>query len=189
MTKNKIAYAFIAGILAIGITSAFAEPEFGKFVKSKSAWPGAGVGMGDPYPLPEIQGTVDVGKDIMSNDKIDAAREALEAARSEVGNDILSKAKIGLAEATATAEAEGKGIATSGNLGIQSGYLIYTFTVVSENQARKVIVDAGSGDVLHVSEPMPHDVLMLISGQRMHFEHAVQVLAPLGDKITLDEQE
>lgn len=167
MTKNTIAYALIAGLVAIGITSATlamaqtteTEPTF-----HVSGTPIAGFKVMDL--LPEIMGSINVGEDIMSSKK------------------------VSLPEAATIAEDETGGAVTTGSLGVQNGYLVYTFAVISEDQMRTVIVDAGNGEVLHVSEPHTVDaVSMLISGNHMmKFKHVSAPWAAIhAEKITSEE--
>jgi uncharacterized membrane protein YkoI len=74
----------------------------------------------------------------------------------QVANQILSEAKVAFPEAAATAAgAVDNGKVINGNLGVIEGFLVYSFTVVDdENKIFTVIVDAGNGEVLHTSEPM-----------------------------------
>lgn len=144
MTKNKLAYSLIA-VLAIGITSAslaVAEPVQDKLFQFGVA---STAGIRVESQIPDIKGTINVG------------------------NDILSSVKVGFAEAAALAETEGKGTVINGNLGVQNGYLVYTFSILSENEMKMMIIDAGDGKILHTSEPMPADASFLLSGHRAVF--------------------
>jgi hypothetical protein len=47
---------------------------------------------------------------------------------------------------------------------IEQGYLVYVFRVLAGDEVKTVIVDAGNGEVLHVSEGMEMDALSAISG-------------------------
>lgn len=167
MTKNKIAYALIA-VLAIGLTStsfAMAEPAQDKFLQFGGA-PAARVHIAGS--VPDIKGSIDVGKDIMSN------------------------VKVGFAEAAALAETEGKGTIVNGNLGVQNGFLVYTFSVLSGNEMKMMIIDAGDGKILHTADPITVDASSLLlsggHGHGMFFQHTIGALAPQ-DTTTLDEQE
>lgn len=155
MTKIKTMFALIA-ILAIGATTmsfALAQPIQDTF--QISAAPTAGIRV--EGPIPDIKGTVDVSK------------------------NILSSAKVGFAEASAIAETHTKGHVINGNLGIQNGYLVYTFSTILENEMRTVLVDAGDGKVLHTSEPITADtsVLLLSGGQPMFFSQAMPTMLAL----------
>jgi len=145
MTKNKLAYSLIA-VLAIGITSAsfaVAEPTQDKLIKSGVTSTG-GIMVGNP--IPDIKGSIDVGKNVLSGVKVD------------------------FAEAAALAETEGKGTVINGNLGVQSGYLVYTFSIMSGNEMKIMIIDAGNSKILHTSEPMPADASsFLLSGHGTMF--------------------
>lgn len=135
MTKNKIAYSLIAAF-AIGLTTtsfAVAEPIHDKSFQSGVAPTGVVVA-----GVPDIKGTIDVGK------------------------DILDKVKVRFAEASAIAESEGKGTIMNGNLGVQNGFLVYTFSVLSGNEMKMMIIDAGDGKVLHTSEPIPAEASSLL---------------------------
>jgi uncharacterized membrane protein YkoI len=139
MTKNKIAYALVAAVFAITVASmsfATAEPteknirqfQIGAIASSEMV-----------NPIPEINGSVNIG------------------------DDLLSKAKIDLAEATVIAQNEVKGTVTSASLAVQNSYLVYTVSVLIDNQIKTVIVDAGNGSVLHVTDGMPADVVSMLT--------------------------
>ncbi|MBI5697538.1 MAG: hypothetical protein HZC29_03380 [Thaumarchaeota archaeon] len=164
MTKNKIAYALIAAF-AIGLTTtslAVAEPMHDKFFQFGVA-PTAGVHIASS--IPDIKGSVDIGKDIISN------------------------VKVGFAEASAIAESEGKGTIINGNLGVQNGFLVYTFSVLSENEMKMMIIDAGDGKILHTSEPIPAEAssLLLSGGHAMFFKSAMPAAIELSDGTNIEE--
>ena len=167
MTKNKTAYALIAGILAITISASFAMAEPVE-TKDKSIQfrtgptPAGGMLLG---PFPEIKGSVDVGKDVMSSVKID------------------------FPEAASIAETKEGGAVVNGNLGVQNGYLVYTFSVVSDNQMRIVIVDAGDGKVLYTSEPIQSNAAsLLFSGGVFHQAMPVVIGFQNDGNFTFDQQ-
>lgn len=165
MTKNKLAYALIA-VLAIGITSvsiAVAEPVQDKIFKFGIA-PTAGIQISSP--VPDIKGSVDIGRDILSSVKVD------------------------FAEAAAIAETQGKGTVINGNLGVQNGFLVYTFSILSENEMKMMIVDAGNGKVLHTSEPMPADAssLLLSGGYAVFFDTMLPPTIGFSDDANIEEQ-
>ena len=86
--------------------------------------------------MPRINGTINVGETI--KDFID------------------DNLKVTLSQASETAaKLAENGIVIGGHLGVVQGYLVYTLYVVNpdDKTGRMVIVDAGSGEVLHASEP------------------------------------
>ena len=86
--------------------------------------------------MPRINGTVNAGETM-----------------KDFINDNL-KVTLSQASETAAKQAE-NGVVVGGHLGVVQGYLVYTLYVVNpdEHTGRMVIVDAGSGEVLHASEP------------------------------------
>lgn len=170
MTKNKIAYALVAAVFVVSMASvslATAETAETKDTKHFKVASLAGQ-WGMANMLPDFTGSVNVGDNLLAN------------------------AKIGLAEAVAIAENEAKGTATNGNLGIQNDYLVYTVSVMSENQLKSVIVDAGDGKVLYVSDGIPTDVSsILLGGHGLGFFHraiAEPVPIPMDENLTFEEQ-
>jgi uncharacterized membrane protein YkoI len=75
------------------------------------------------------------------------------------GNEIMSKVKIDFVDAANSASKAAGGHVIGGDLTIANGYVVYSFRVISGDQEKNVIVDAGSGEVLHTSEAMQVDLL------------------------------
>lgn len=67
----------------------------------------------------------------------------------------MSKVKINFGHAANTATNAAGGHVIGGDLTIVNGYVVYQFRVISGDQEKTVIVDAGSGEVLYTSEGMP----------------------------------
>lgn len=166
MTKNKIAYALIAAVFAVSIASvsfATAEPSQKDVLKFKAD----GIaGFRAASMMPEITGTVNVG------------------------DDMLAKAKTGLSEAVTSAESDAKGTATSANLGVQNGYLVYNVSVLSSGELKTVIIDAGNGKVLHISDGIPVDAFsMLTTWHPMGlFHQAAPVAFQVDESFTPDQE-
>ena len=81
----------------------------------------------------------------------------------DVGNNILDSAKTSLSKAITTAESQTDGKAIRANLGIQNGFLVYTVTVLSDDGTRVIVIDAGNGKTLHKSDPFPTDAVSLLN--------------------------
>ncbi len=90
--------------------------------------------------FPEINGSIDAGDELMSKVQIDFA----------LASDIAANA--------------GGGKVIGGNLTIEQGYVVYVFRVLSGDVQKMVIVDAGNGSVLHVSEGMEMNALAALGG-------------------------
>jgi uncharacterized membrane protein YkoI len=83
------------------------------------------------------------------------------------GNEIMSKVKIDFVDAANSASKAAGGHVIGGDLTIVNGYVVYSFRVVSGDQEKGVIVDAGSGEVLYTSsEAMPVDLLAELFGPK-----------------------
>lgn len=65
---------------------------------------------------------------------------------------LVSQAKITLAEASDNAADEADGDAIAGRLAVVDGFLVYKIEVLKDDNLRSVIVDAGNGSVLFMSE-------------------------------------
>jgi uncharacterized membrane protein YkoI len=77
-------------------------------------------------------------------------------ARETMKDFINDNLKVTLSQASETAAKQAEnGVVMGGHLGVVQGYLVYTLYVVNsdDHTGRIVIVDAGSGEVLHASEP------------------------------------
>ncbi|MGI0020561.1 MAG: PepSY domain-containing protein [Nitrososphaera sp.] len=86
--------------------------------------------------MPRINGTINAGetmKDFINDNLKVTLSQASETAAKQVEN----------------------GVVVGGHLGVAQGYLVYTLYVIDpdDQTKRMVIVDAGSGEVLHASEP------------------------------------
>lgn len=79
-------------------------------------------------------------------------------------NELMSKVQVSFSDAAKTAADAGQGTVTGGNLAVEQGYLVYSFRVLSGDQAKTVIVDAGNGQVIYTSEGFPADVMSEIGG-------------------------
>jgi uncharacterized membrane protein YkoI len=92
------------------------------------------------YNMPEITGTISA---------------------SESHKENLDKAQITFSEASDIAQsAVEEGQLTDGKLGVVNGFLVYTFKVVdAQDDIHKVIVDAGEGNTLYISEGKSWDDL------------------------------
>ena len=82
------------------------------------------------------------------------------------GEEIMSKVKVDFVDAANSASKAAGGHGIGGDLTIVNGYVVYQFRVISGNQEKTVIVDAGSGEVLHTSEAMPSNLLAELSGPK-----------------------
>jgi uncharacterized membrane protein YkoI len=117
------------------------------------AFKGADVMFQKFSPIPDIKGSVNAGSELMSNVKVsfsDAAKTAADAANGTV---------------------------LGGSLTIEQSYLVYSFRVLSGDQAKTVIVDAGNGSVLYTSEGFPADVMSEINGPGNFFAPAVKAFS------------
>jgi uncharacterized membrane protein YkoI len=80
------------------------------------------------------------------------------------GDELMSRVQVSFVEAAGIAAEAGDGNVIGGNLAIEQGYLVYVFRVLSDDTQKMVIVDAGNGEVLHVSEGMEIDALSALGG-------------------------
>lgn len=99
------------------------------------------------------------------------------------GSEVMSKAETSFIEAAEIAIDAGNGTVIGGDMTIEQGYLVYIFRVLSGDMVKTVIVDAGNGEVLHVSEGMETDALSAIGGHGPSGFAAVRVF----DKPMLEE--
>lgn len=74
-------------------------------------------------------------------------------------DQIVSAAKIGLIEATELADSEFDGVVVGAYLDGYQGYLVYFVDIVDEGEWYEVILDAGTGDVLHEGQRISLTVL------------------------------
>jgi uncharacterized membrane protein YkoI len=79
-------------------------------------------------------------------------------------DEIMSKVKVDFVDAASTAGKAAGGHVIGGDLTIVNGYVVYSFRVISGNVEKNVIVDAGSGEVLNMSEGFPADLLSEMNG-------------------------
>jgi hypothetical protein len=82
----------------------------------------------------------------------------------DAGSEVMSKAETSFIDAAQIATDAGNGTVIGGDMTIEQGYLVYVFRVLSGEEVKTVIVDAGDGEVLHVSEGMEMDALSAIGG-------------------------
>lgn len=90
------------------------------------------------------------------------------------GQEIMSKVKIDFVDAANSASSAAGGHVIGGDLTIVNGYVVYQFRVLSGDQEKTVIVDAGSGEVLHTSEGMPANLLAELSGPKFFGGPAIE---------------
>ncbi|UVS68407.1 PepSY domain-containing protein [Nitrososphaera viennensis] len=93
------------------------------------------------------------------------------------GDELMSKVQVSFSDAAKTAADAASGTVIGGNLAVEQGYLVYSFRVLSGDQAKTVIVDAGNGQVLHTSEGFPADIMSEISGRGTFFAPAVKAFS------------
>lgn len=91
------------------------------------------------------------------------------------GSEVMSKAETSFIEAAQIATDAGNGTVVGGDMTIEQGYLVYVFRVLSGDAVKTVIVDAGDGEVLHVSEGVEMDALSAIGGHGPFGFSAVKV--------------
>jgi uncharacterized membrane protein YkoI len=101
----------------------------------------------------------------------------------QVTDQIMSSVEVSFSEAATTAaDSVNNGSVLNGNLGVIDGFLVYSFTVVDDdNRIYSVIVDAGNGEVLHTSEPMDstsEGVVGWIMGGPMGIHHSFGFAKP-----------
>jgi hypothetical protein len=140
--ENKTFYALVLGALAVAAaigsvaSVSFASAQSPENVKAMKAvrFEGAPDFLTFNATIPEIKGSVDAGKELLSLAQVDFTTAAKTA--SEVGN----------------------GTVISGQMAVEQDYLVYSFDVVSGGQERTLIIDAGNGKVLHMTEARPVDV-------------------------------
>lgn len=82
----------------------------------------------------------------------------------DAGDELMSRVGVRFAEAAQIAADAGNGSVIGGNLTIEQGYVVYVFRVFSDDMQKMVIVDAGNGSVLHVSEGIEMDALAALGG-------------------------
>lgn len=92
------------------------------------------------------------------------------------GDELMSKVQVSFVEAASVAAEAGNGTVIGGDLTIEQGYLVYVFRVLDGDMQKMVIVDAGNGSVLHVSEGMQIDALSAIGSHRPTGYGAVKIL-------------
>ena len=134
--ENKTFYALVLGALAVAAaigsvaSVSFASAQSPENVKAMKAvrFEGAPDFLTFNATIPEIKGSVDAGKELLSLAQVDFTTAAKTA--SEVGN----------------------GTVISGQMAVEQDYLVYSFDVVSGGQERTLIIDAGNGKVLHMTE-------------------------------------
>ncbi|MEO9363300.1 MAG: PepSY domain-containing protein [Nitrososphaera sp.] len=90
------------------------------------------------------------------------------------GSDLMSKVQVSFSDAAKTAADSANGSVVGGSLTIEQSYLVYSFRVLSGDQIKTVIVDAGNGQVLYTSEGFPADVMSEISGHGNFFTPGVK---------------
>ncbi|MEM2139497.1 hypothetical protein [Nitrososphaera sp.] len=93
----------------------------------------------------------------------------------DAGDELMSRVGVGFAEAAGIAADAGNGSVIGGNLTIEQGYVVYVFRVFSDDTQKMVIVDAGNGSVLHVSEGTEMDALAALGGHGQFGFGAVKV--------------
>lgn len=175
--ENRTFYAMVLGALAvaaaIGSVASFSlasaqTSEGPENVVVKATGPHDvfyGAGMAGLSAFPEIDGSIDAGSEVMS------------------------KAETSFIEAAEIATEAGNGTVIGGNMTIEQGYLVYVFRVLSGDMVKTVIVDAGNGEVLHVSEGMEMDALSAIGGHGPFGFSAVRVFdKPLLEEATEEEE-
>jgi hypothetical protein len=104
--------------------------------------------MGPIKVMPDIKGSVDIRTLLRTVSKVDYV-DAASAARAAVNN----------------------GAVLSGALGINQGYLVYTFQVMDGgNKVHDVVVDAGNGSVLYTSDgfDMGPNVPSIVGGPQIY---------------------
>lgn len=87
----------------------------------------------------------------------------------------MSKVKVDFVDAANSASKAAGGHRIGGDLTIVNGHVIYQFRAISGSQKKTVIVNAGSGEVLHASEAMPVNLLAELSGPKFFGMPAVGV--------------
>lgn len=90
------------------------------------------------------------------------------------GSDLMSKVQVSFSDAAKMAADAASGTVTGGSLTIEQSYLVYSFRVLSGDQMKTVVVDAGNGQVLYTSEGFPADVMSEISGHGTFFTPGVK---------------
>jgi uncharacterized membrane protein YkoI len=83
------------------------------------------------------------------------------------GSDLMSKVQVSFSDAAKMAADAASGTVTE-------SYLVYSFRVLSGDQMKTVVVDAGNGQVLYTSEGFPADVMSEISGHGTFFTPGVK---------------
>jgi hypothetical protein len=170
--ENRTFYAMVLGALAvaaaIGSVASFSlasaqtsgEPE-NVFVKATGPHDIFYGGMAGLSAFPEISGSIDAGSEVMS------------------------EAETGFVRAAEIATDAGNGTVIGGHMTIEQGYLVYVFRVLAGDVVKTVIVDAGNGEVLHVSEGIEMDALSAIGGHGLSGFSTVRVF----EKPLLEEAE
>ncbi len=149
--ENRTFYAMVLGALAvaaaIGTVASFSFASAQTSEEPENGMAGATVahdifygGAPGVSPIPEINGSINAGSEAMS------------------------KAKTSFIEAAQIATDAGNGTVIGGEMTIEQGYLVYEFRVLSGDMVKMVVVDAGNGEVLHVSEGVEMDALSAIGG-------------------------
>ncbi|MGI0018999.1 MAG: PepSY domain-containing protein [Nitrososphaera sp.] len=165
--ENKTFYALVLGALAVAAaigsvaSVSFASAQTGnETAKTVTVMADdAGVLKIDHFsPVPQINGTINAGE------------------------QILSKVNVNFVDAANTASKAGKGHVIGGSLSIEQGYVVYVFRVISGDLEKTVIVDAGNGEVLHTSEGFKVDMLSAISGPG-HFGFAAMPFSASADLV------
>lgn len=91
---------------------------------------------------------------------------------SSILDQIISKSGITLADAASKAAKAANGNTVEGRLSIVQGYLVYDMRVLSDDGMHRVIIDAGNGNVLLVSQAHPlNDNNHLFNSGNQHEQH------------------
>ena len=173
--ENKTFYALVFGALAVAaavgamasVSFASAQAPENEFAKAKAIKLQANssdVLFHKFAPIPEINGTINAGE------------------------EILSMVNVNFVDAANTASEAGNGHVIGGSLAIEQGYVVYTFRVISGDLEKTVIVDAGNGEVLHTSEGFEVDMLSALSGPGHFGFPAVRIFSIAAEPAEVEEQ-
>lgn len=174
--ENKTFYALVLGALAVAaavgamasVSFASAQAPENELDRAKAIRMqanGPDVLFEKFSPIPEINGTINAGE------------------------EILSMVNVNFVDAANTASEAGNGHVIGGSLSIEQGYVVYTFRVISGDLEKTVVVDAGNGEVLHTSEGFKVDMLSALSGPGHFGFPAVKSFIVGADPAEVEEQQ
>ena len=131
VSKKKV---MIPAILSVGLilSTIFVAWPLGSSWAQKQGMFGNNTLMRGPINIPKINGSVNV----VDNMK----------------NFLKESTKISFSQAAQTAEKQANGTVIGGHIGVIQGYLVYTFSIVSNQTLYRTIIDAGNGQVLYTSQ-------------------------------------